>query len=304
MGVCSNVVDQDQLWLAIDVGNTRIKYGWYRHGERRGQAWPECCDFLATPLDAYVPVDRLLQGRSAAIQPCLLAGSNPNVIERVAEEWFRATHQAPWLLADRHRLPLTIAVEAPQRVGWDRLLNAVAARQLYPQQSVIVIDSGTATTVDAISAEGAFLGGAILPGLALGGRALHEYTSLLPQLSLHELAAECPAAVGKNTHQALHSGLFWGQVGAIRELVTRQCQELGWPVPEPTDPGSPRLLLSGGGSAGLAPHLPPADYIPSLALQGLVLLAWQTNLQHATTSAQGCFSRWQPAHGEESANHA
>ena len=125
----------------------------------------------------------------------------------------------------------------------------------------MIVDSGTATTVDVVSAEGAFVGGAILPGLAMSARALHHYTALLPLVSVAELGERTPAALGRNTRAAIQSGLLWGQLGAVKELIERQTGSKA------------QVFVTGGGGALLATYLANARFEPHLALQGLVMLA-------------------------------
>lgn len=195
----------------------------------------------------------------------------------MAQDGTEQLGRAPWVLRDRGRLPLNTSVEAPERVGLDRLLNAVAANELRPpDQPVIVIDSGTATTVDYITEDGVFAGGAILPGFALSAEALHRYTALLPLLSLADLGPDLPAPLGRNTREALRSGIYWGQVGAIRQLVAVLAAQLTPPSAGPAraQPSAPWLLLTGGGAAWLATQFPDAPQVPSLAMHGLVLTAW------------------------------
>ena len=116
-------------------------------------------------------------------------------------------------------LPLVVKLPRPDMVGVDRLLDALAANRLRtPGRPAVVVDVGSAITVDLVDADGAFLGGAILPGIAMSARALHEFTDLLPQIDMAELA-EPPPALGTATVAAMRSGLFWGAVGAVRQLV-------------------------------------------------------------------------------------
>jgi type III pantothenate kinase len=150
------------------------------------------------------------------------------------------------------------------RVGVDRLLNAVAANVIRPAaRPAVIVDTGTATTVDLVNTDGAFEGGAILPGFELCARALHDYTALLPLLSIEELAGEPREPLGRNTRAALRSGLFWGQLGAVKELIERL-------TPVRTEP---LVLLTGGGAVLLASHFPEARWEPHLSLQGLVVMA-------------------------------
>src|SRR5205814_3927690 len=143
-----------------------------------------------------------------------------------------------WALLNRPRddfkiltyrdLPLEVRVEFPDRVGLDRLAAAVAARFLASEgrqppdtiRPAIVIDAGTAITVDLVSADGAFEGGVILPGFRLTAEALAAGTNQLP-LATFTGQDQPPPVVGKHTEGAIRSGLFWGAVGAVREVIER-----------------------------------------------------------------------------------
>lgn len=259
--------------LAADVGNSRIKYGWFEvESTASDGAWPACRQFTATPLDVPLPIDDLRSWSTVADPRLIVAGSNPLVVNRVAGEWNQQSRRRSWVLDDRGCLPLTLSVDSPETVGLDRLLNAVAANALRPaDRAAIVIDSGTATTVDVISNRGEFAGGAILPGLALSAQALHHYTALLPLLSLGDLGPDLPAPLGRNTREALRSGIYWGQVGAIRQLV----QSLG----DVQGLANPWLILTGGGAPWLGAQFPGVRQVPSLAMHGLVLTAWTQRLE-------------------------
>jgi type III pantothenate kinase len=125
------------------------------------------------------------------------------------------------------------------------------------------VDAGTAITVDLVSADGAFEGGVILPGFRLTAKALAEGTDLLPHVD-HDPAAAPPPVVGKSTAAAIRSGLFWGQVGAVRELTHRIAGELAC---------SPQLFVAGGDAERLAGFLPQARVVPELVLAGIALVA-------------------------------
>ena len=113
-------------------------------------------------------------------------------------------------------LPIKAAVEYPNRVGIDRLAGAVAANRLrHSARLAIIVDVGSAITVDLVNSQGIFCGGAILPGIGMSARALHEFTDLLPHSPLEELTGP-PPALGTATLPAIHSGLYWGAVGAMR----------------------------------------------------------------------------------------
>ncbi len=205
------------------------------------------------------------------------------------------------MISDPTKLPIASRLIHPRRVGIDRVLNAVAANVVRPAgRPAVIVDTGTATTVDLVAADGAFEGGAILPGFELCARALHFYTALLPQISIEELATQSCDPLGRETRAALRSGLFWGQLGAVKELIARLGgpAEAGWDkaasaAGPPTEDShssmvglrspsracpalrddAPLVLLTGGGAPLLAPQLASARWEPGLSLQGLVLSA-------------------------------
>jgi type III pantothenate kinase len=280
--------------LAIDAGNSRLKFGlfvpsrslFYR---RNGTAvnriavvdvWPNCRRFVAVPADDEIPWSTLAGWQA---EGAVVAGSNPRAVERVLEQWATAKIPAPIVVKDYSSISLSIDVESPEKVGLDRLLNAVAANRLRPPMSpAIVIDSGTATTVNSISVDGVFQGGAILPGLEMSAKALNHYTAVLPLLPVQQLGGEdgnLPVMPGRNTREAIRNGLFWGQVGAIRELVRQTCHQQQLSEPDfsgdTNEPNSPWMILTGGGGPVLSSQFPGILFIPSLGMHGLVLTAWQ-----------------------------
>ena len=163
-------------------------------------------------------------------------------------------------------VPLTIRVDEPARVGIDRLLAALAADRLRQRdRAAIVVDLGTAITVDLVDADGAFAGGAILPGIATSARALAEQTDALPQVTL-EFLDKPPAALGKSTVPAIESGIYWGAIGAIRELVS----QLSAPFQI-----RPDLFITGGASRQVADLLKThgaVRHVPNLVLSGIALV--------------------------------
>jgi type III pantothenate kinase len=157
-------------------------------------------------------------------------------------------------------------VDEPARVGIDRLLAAVAVDRLrHRERAAIVVDLGTAITVDLVEPDGAFAGGAILPGIATSARALAEQTDALPQVHL-EFLDHPPAALGKSTVPAIESGIYWGAIGAIRELVS----QLSAPFQT-----RPDLFITGGASGQVADLLKShgtVRHVPNLVLSGIALV--------------------------------
>ncbi len=254
--------------IVVDAGNTRVKFSWMETA--RGGEVPRSLGFVAIPVGQPLPVETLHEWiRQGNPRQIVVDGSNPPEVERVLKEW-PAAGVRPHRLENRARLPLVIDVEFPEKVGIDRLLNAIAANaRRQSGQIAIVIDSGTATTVDLVDGTGVFRGGAILPGFEMGAKALHQYTALLPLIQHHRLHDRVPPPIGRNTTEALESGLYWGHVGAVKQLIESLC------TGHSTRPGgpSPLVLLSGGAAPILRPHLGNVQWEPALCLQGLALAA-------------------------------
>jgi type III pantothenate kinase len=150
-------------------------------------------------------------------------------------------------------------------VGIDRLAAAAGAGALRrPDQPVIVLDAGSAITVDAVAADGTFLGGLILPGLHLSAAALAQGTDLLPWIEVPS-GQETPAIIGRSTELAIQGGVFWSAVGAIREITTRMRAELG---------AETLLVMTGGAMAPLARLIDrDACFLPHLVLAGVAVVA-------------------------------
>lgn len=161
-------------------------------------------------------------------------------------------------------LPLGVALPHPQRVGIDRLAAAAAAAVVKrPGKPAVVVDCGTAATVDLVAPDGTFHGGAILPGPALLARALAEGTSRLPAVALLERGPP-PALPGRSTEDAIAAGIGWGIRGAIARLVAEARLAAG------TDAD---VILTGGWSHAIRDDLPAAIEVPDLVLAGIALAA-------------------------------
>jgi type III pantothenate kinase len=258
------------LTLAVDVGNSRIKFGVFEGGRNlQERALPACLASVAIAAAEQVDwpsVTARLEEWVSHIITAVIAGANPAGVERLLSSWPAALRPAPNVVRGAAELPLRVNVDSPDKVGIDRLLDAVAANVLRRQgEAVIIVDAGTATTVDLVSPEGAFEGGAILPGIELGARALHQYTALLPLIDVPELLADPVAPLGRSTREAIGSGLWFGQIGAIRELIFQ--------LAESTDRPS-QIFVTGGNGRWLAPALRSrARFEPDLALRGLAHVA-------------------------------
>jgi len=273
--------------LAIDVGSSRVKLGRFAADENCSSDKPpnalpiaaprlpepiaslnleHGCDFSGRALEE---LESWFEEEFQDAPSCFLASVQPTVASKLIQffknKGWTALRQLTW-----KDLPLDVRVEEPSRVGIDRLLNAVGANRLRdPEKPAIVIDLGTAGTFELISVDGAFEGGAILPGMSLAAGALHSGTSSLPEFDVTALD-ESVAAVGKNTEAAIAAGLYWGMVGAVRELIeriSRECQS------------APQLFVTGGAAEHVVKHLSatgvPVRHVPHMVLSAIRLVGEQ-----------------------------
>ncbi len=240
--------------FVADVGNTRIKVA-------------ACCDdaeritdTLVMPPDPHSWVG--LGERSGRPASWVVASVNPAVSDRLVD-FLRARGDQARLLSWVD-LPVKVNVAEPSRVGIDRLLNAVAALpRLGKGQPAIIVDAGSAVTVDYIGPDHAFWGGAILPGLRLMAKALHGHTALLPMVEVDQ-----PETLGRSTTQAIRAGVYNAVQGGIRALVERYIAE--------SDGKPARVYFTGGDSEILFPHREiqvRAEHWPEMTLHGILVAA-------------------------------
>jgi type III pantothenate kinase len=178
------------------------------------------------------------------------------VIEQMCERYFRAR---PMFVGPGVKTGMPILYDNPREVGADRVVNAVAAFEKW-RSGLVVVDFGTATTFDAVSPKGEYLGGAICPGIAISMEALFRNASKLPRVEF----ARPPQVVGKNTVASMQSGLVYGYVGLVDGICARMADELGF---------APKVVATGGLAAlvaGVSKAITEVD--EHLTLQGLRLL--------------------------------
>ena len=261
--------------IAVDIGNSAAKAALVEGSTVHDLGRLDTS--LASTAD-LVDGLRVLAGKTADGPARIVAVS---VVDRWTERLERAADELglPLTVVAASHIPISTALLRPDQAGPDRLLAGWAAATLHGRP-VIVIDLGTATTVDAVDADGFFLGGAILPGLGLAAAALADGTARLPQVAL-DLPDE---AIGTDTTSALQSGVVIGHIGAVRELVARMQTHLGTPAGR-ADRDDLRVVVTGGHAAApwaerawcqpAGPELPAiADGLdPGLVLRGLGLLA-------------------------------
>jgi len=255
------------MLLLIDAGNTRVKWAMLNAATYAGAGYDPALlgkwdasgvverDALGQLVEAWRgrQVARVLlsnvagEGMRGQLDQLLLRafGARP-----IAIEWFRP---APALAGLRN------GYRNPLQLGADRFASAIGAHALYPGEALIVATCGTATTVDAITPDGVFLGGMILPGLGLMASSLAKNTAQLPQVGSR---VEIVTPFADNTNDAIISGCVAAQTGAIGQALAAHGANYG----------KVRCILSGGAGRMLAPHLSH----PSVEIDNLVLLGLQT----------------------------
>ncbi len=255
------------MLLAIDVGNTNIVLGVF-DGETLVHSWrlqtlrERTSDELGLLIDglfAHGKVDRTKIGGvilGSVVPP--LTGT----LQTMAARYFGV----PMVTIEPGLdTGMPILYENPAEVGADRIVNGIGAWERFGRgkgHPMIVVDFGTATTLDAISANGEYLGGAICPGVQISADALFQRAARLPRIDVRKP----PRIVGRTTVGAMESGLFYGYVGMVEGLVKRMSQELG---------GNAICVATGGLADVIAPEIPQIEHVdPDLTLHGLRLV-WE-----------------------------
>jgi type III pantothenate kinase len=212
------------MLLCIDIGNTNITLGLYE-GAALGPRWRLSTEHERMPDEFGLQITGLLTlaGKSPAnIHGVSMASVVPPLTGRWIETCRTYLKSNPLVIDAGVRTGVKIRYEDPRQVGADRIVDAAAAFRLYGGPACIV-DFGTATTFDAISADGEYLGGAIAPGIGVAAQALFQRAAKLPRVDI----AKPPAAIGRNTVHAIQSGLLFGYVGLVEGMVGRFRGELG-----------------------------------------------------------------------------
>ena len=244
--------------VAVDIGNSSIKLGWFPEGESRTELPPaRVLTFMEDELESprWNAFCEMIDSQAHWV----IASVHQQACQRLTAAVVANCPVAKVTVLCNSMLPMDTDIEAVDSVGTDRLLAALAVRSLEPTACpAIVIDSGTAVTVDVVNGQGAFAGGVIMPGSALIARALNDGTAQLPQIVLDKDTA--PEPIGGNTQDAIAAGIYWGLVGSINELVKQQFLLLGQSAP---------VFISGGDS-WIAKHLEfECKSVPNLCLLGI-----------------------------------
>jgi type III pantothenate kinase len=256
------------MLLAFDIGNTETTVGLFAAGapgDRLEAHWRWHSTTQRTPDEwAAVLTAHLTQaGHSTEeIRAAIIASVAPQITESLAEGVQLATTRVPVRIDARSKLPIVLDVDEPLTVGADRIVNTLAAVQLF-KRDTIVVDFGTATTFDCITADGRFIGGVIMPGLRTASDELVRKTAKLPATEL----TPPTRAIGRRTEDCIRAGVLWGTADAVDGLVRRIKAE--WPGQQ-----QPQVVATGGLAPLVAPLCTEIGSVhPDLTLVGLRIAA-------------------------------
>lgn len=265
------------MLLAIDIGNTNITFGLFR-AERLQRTWTLSTDIHRTSAEYEIQIDSLFQraGHSPVEVDAVVMG---NVVpplqapyEQVVQNLFGLS---PYTISAACDIGLQLLVDNPAEVGADRIANAVACSHHYGGPA-IVVDMGTATTFDVITADGAYMGGAIAPGVQIASEALFERAAKLPRVEL----IPPPSSIGRNTVHAMQSGTVFGYVGLVRGLIYRIREEMRHDMQMDA-----QVIATGGLASAIARQSGVIDVVdPHLTLEGLRLLYVRNHPGYASTN--------------------
>src|SRR5207302_6040478 len=215
------------MLLAIDVGNTNTVLGVFDKGTLR-DSFRVQTEKDRTGDEYGLQIKSLFDFaglRIAEVHDVIVSSVVPPMafpLEQMCERFF---HKKPLFVGPGVKTGMPVLYDNPREVGADRIVNAVAAYEQW-KQGLIIVDFGTATTFDAVTPKGEYLGGAIAPGITISADALYSHAAKLPRVEI----ARPKHVIGKNTVASMQSGLFFGYVGLVDEIVTRMAREVDFPT--------------------------------------------------------------------------
>lgn len=253
------------MLLTIDVGNTNITIGLYK-GEELQSAWRLATAHERMPDEYGMQMLGLLEHAGCSpeeVGGIVMASVVPPLTSTFEKACLSYLDREPLTVDTGVKTGVRIRYEDPKAVGADRVVDAAAVQRLYGGPACIV-DFGTATTFDAVSKEGDYLGGAIAPGVNIAAEALFSRTAKLPRVDL----ARPASAIGRNTVDAIRSGLLYGYVGLVEGMVSRFREELGREM---------KVIGTGGLAEVIAAETRVIEILaPWLTLEGLRIV-WELN---------------------------
>ena len=255
------------MLLAIEQGNTNTLFA-VHDGKEWIAKWRTATDAMRTADEYAVWLHQLFEMRGQGLNMkdldgCIISSVVPQSIFNLRNLARRYLNIEPLVIGENAELGIEVRIAKPSEAGADRLVNAVGASLVY-RGDLLLIDSGTATTFDIVSGDGAFEGGLIAPGINLSLQALHEAAAKLPRIAIQKPEN----VIGKGTVEAMQSGVFWGYISLIEGLIGRIKAE--W--------GKPMTVVGTGGVASLFEGATDSidHFDPDLTIRGLLEI-WRRN---------------------------
>jgi len=254
--------------IAIDIGNTNINVGLFLNGKEK--------TIKSTAGDDKAQLEKLIKSYWQKI-PVLKSSKEKKrdgtiVVSSVKPAWTKSVKQIVKTLNEKILLigkdipfPMNLAVKEADKIGTDRIISAAAAYAVV-EKAVVVADFGSAVTIDLVDDRGIFCGGVILPGFEISAQALHEKTALLPEVTVKK--PKLP--FGKNTKDAINSGLYYSAIGTLQEIIRRYAEKIGtWP----------RTVITGQAAKIIKDDCDFIDsFVPNLVVKGIAL-AYQKHIE-------------------------
>ncbi|MFA6035088.1 MAG: type III pantothenate kinase [Myxococcota bacterium] len=267
------------MLLAIDIGNTNIVFGLYDK-ERIQRHWRMKTDPARTADEQgvlFLEMFTFAGFRREDVDSVIIACVVPTMLHSVVEMCRQYFDVDPMVVEPGIKTGVSILYENPKEVGADRIVNAVAAYEKY-KTACIVVDFGTATTFDCISARGEYLGGAISPGINISMEALFRKASKLPRVEFQKPKN----AIGRTTVQSMQAGLVYGYMGLVDGIVNRLKLEMG---------GTVRVCATGGLARLISTESQTIEEVDDLlTLEGLriIMMRNRDTRPHRGTTGEGC----------------
>lgn len=248
--------------LALDVGNSQI-FGGIFSGDELFRTFRMSSGQAATSDEYGLFLRQVLRENQIApsdVEEIAICSVVPDKIHSLRNACRKYFDMEPFILQAGVKTGLKIKYHNPLEVGSDRIADAIAATHLYPNENLMVIDFGTATTIEVVTAEREFLGGAILPGIRISMETLEQRTSRLPSVEI----VKGDHVVGRSTTESIQSGLYYGHYGAIKEILAQTTKQV-------FGGQRPKVIGTGGFASLFADTDLFDEEIPDLVLKGLYL---------------------------------